>query len=87
MGYSIEFRPSARKTLGELPSSDRSRISKAIQRISENSHGPGCEKLRGTDYWRIRAGDYRVVYSIVESMLIVVVIRIGHRREVYRGLE
>jgi mRNA interferase RelE/StbE len=87
MGYSIEFRPSARKTLVELPASERCRISKAIQRISENPYGHGCKKLRNTDYWRIRAGDYRVVYSIVESKLIVVVIRIGHRREVYRGLE
>lgn len=84
MAYSIEFRPSARKALLELPASDRSRISKAIGRLSENPYPTGCKKLRGTDFWRIRAGDYRVVYTVVQSLLVVVVVKIGHRREVYR---
>jgi mRNA interferase RelE/StbE len=86
MGYSIEFRPSARKALRELPGSDRSRILKAIETLAEKPYGPGHKKLRGTDFWRIRVGDYRVVYTVIESMLVVLVIRIGHRREMYREL-
>jgi mRNA interferase RelE/StbE len=84
MGYSIEFRPSARKALDEIPVAERDRISRAIRRLAENPYGPGCKKLRGTEFWRIRAGDYRVIYTIVRSMLVVVVLKIGHRREVYR---
>jgi mRNA interferase RelE/StbE len=86
MSYSIEFRPSAKKALRELPRSDGSRILKAIETLSENPYGPGRKKLKGTDFWRIRVGDYRVVYTVVQSMLLVVVIKIGHRREVYREL-
>jgi len=84
MGYSVEFRPSARKALDELPKSDRARIAKAIETLSDNPFGPGRKKLKGTDFWRIRVGDYRVVYNVIQSVLLVVVIRIGHRREVYR---
>ena len=83
MGYSIEFRPSAREALDQLPRSDRSRIAKAIEKLSENPYGAGHKKLKGTDFWRIRVGDYRVVYSVIQSMLLVVIIKIGHRREVY----
>lgn len=84
MSYSIEFRPSARKALGELPVSDRSRISKAIERLSKDPYGPGSKKLEGTEFRRVRAGDYRVVYTVVQSALVVLVVKIGHRREVYR---
>jgi len=85
MAYSIEFRPAARKTLGELPVSDRLRVAKAIAKISENPYCPGCKKLKGSEFWRIRVGNYRVVYSVVESTLVVLVVKIGHRREVYRS--
>ena len=84
MDYSIESRPSASKALRELPQSDRVRIARAIERLRDNPHGPGCKKLKGTDYWRVRSGNYRVVYSILESALLILIIRIGHRREVYR---
>jgi len=84
MGYLIEFRPAARRALDELSAEDRSRISKAIDKLRVDPYGPGCKKLKGTDFWRIRAGDYRVVYTPFKTELVVVVIRIGHRREVYR---
>ena len=87
MAYSIEFRPSARKTLNRLPTQDRIRVAKAIDRLRADPYPPGTKKLKGTDFWRVRAGDYRVVYSVTSSALLVLIIRIGNRREVYRLLE
>jgi mRNA interferase RelE/StbE len=85
VGYSIEFRPSARKALGALPVSDRRRISRAIEKLALDPYTPGSRKLESTEFRRVRAGDYRVVYSIFESKLVVLVIKIGHRREFYRS--
>ena len=86
MGYSIEFRPSARKALEALPVSDRRRIFRAIEKLTNDPYTPGSKKLEGTEFRQVRAGDYRVVYSIIESTLVALVIKIGHRRDVYRSL-
>jgi mRNA interferase RelE/StbE len=85
MGYSVEFRPSALKALRRIAPSNRVRISRAIEALAENPYPPGCKKLADEDgFWRIRAGDYRVIYKVIHERLIVTVVRIGHRREVYR---
>ena len=84
MGYSIEFRPSARRALEEVPKSDQSRLVRAIDKLSANPFGRGCKKVKGTEFWRARAGDYRVIYTVIEENLVVIVVKIGHRREVYR---
>jgi mRNA interferase RelE/StbE len=53
--------------------------------LAENPYPPGCKKLAGDEgFWRIRVGDYRVVYTVIQSKLVVLVVKIGHRREVYR---
>lgn len=85
MAYTIEFRPFARKALAELSASDRARVAKAIAKISGDPYCHGSKKLTGTEFWRIRVGNYRVVYAVLESMLVVLVVKIGHRREVYRS--
>ena len=55
-----------------------------LDELGENPRPPGSKKLAGADFWRTRVGDYRIVYSIEDQVLMVLVIRIGHRREVYR---
>ena len=84
-GYSLEFRPSALKALRHIVPRDRVRISNAIQSLAENPYPPGCKKLGGEDeFWRIRVGNYRVIYTVIRERLVVTVVKIGHRREVYR---
>ena len=84
MRYSIEFVPSARTALRKLPPPIRKRIQVAIDELAENPFPPGVKKLHGEEGYRIRVGDYRVIYDVEHGRLIVLVIRVGHRREVYR---
>ena len=85
MRYSIEFQPSARKALESLPRTIQSRISRAINALVDEPHPYGSKKLSGEhDVWRIRVGDYRVLYTIENLRLVIWVLKIGHRREVYR---
>jgi len=64
----------------------RARILTAIGDLSEDPRPPGCRKMEGVDLYRIRVGDWRVLYQIRDFRLMVVVVQVGHRREVYRGL-
>lgn len=84
MRYSIEFVPSARKSLCKLPLPIQKRLQVAIDELADDPFPPGMKKLVGEDGYRIRVGDYRVIYNVEHGHLIVLVIRIGHRREVYR---
>ncbi len=82
--YSVRIKPSATKELEKVPVEHRRRIATRILSLAENPRPYGCEKLTGDDLYRIRQGDYRVVYSIEDDVLIVLVVRVGHRRDVYR---
>ncbi len=63
----------------------KQRIGQKIDLLAENPRPPGCEKLSGTENrWRVRVGDYRIIYEVYDNRLVVLVIRIGHRREIYR---
>jgi mRNA interferase RelE/StbE len=85
MGYSIEIRPAALKALRHISPPNRTRVSKAIESLAENPFAPGCKKLAGQDeFWRVRVGDYRVIYTVMQSRLVVLIVKIGHRREFYR---
>ena len=64
---------------------DRQRIVRKIQLLAENPRPPGCQKLSGRDRYRIRQGPYRIVDSVEDDRLIVYVIKVGHRSDVYRG--
>ena len=75
---------SAVKELERVPAKDRQRIVAKIWTLAENPRPVGAEKLSGEDKYRVRQGDYRILYEIVDSDLIVTVVRIGNRREVYR---
>ena len=82
--YRVLIKPSAAKELERLPDKLRRQVAKRIQALAENPRPLGVEKLTGEDLYRIRQGDHRVVYSIADAVLTVLVIRLGNRRDVYR---
>lgn len=83
--YKLEFKASVAKDLRSIPKNDVKRILNKIEKLLENPHPIGSEKLSGQEKYRIRQGVYRIIYEILDSKLIVSVVKIGHRREVYRG--
>lgn len=84
VAYSIFFRESVRKDIAAIPAKDLQRIMERIGLLADNPRPPGSEKLSGQERYRIRQGVYRIVYSIQDHELTVWVVKIGHRREVYR---
>lgn len=83
--YSVEFRPSAEKSLDKLDGRSRARILRRIIALAVDPRPPGVKALTGErGLWRIRIGDYRVVYEINDTKLLVLVVRIAHRSDVYR---
>jgi mRNA interferase RelE/StbE len=82
--YSIRLKRSAAKELEALPTTALRAITKRIARLADDPRPPGCEKLSGSELYRVRQGDYRIVYEIRDQELVVHIIRIGHRRDVYR---
>lgn len=82
--YKLLIKPSAVKELEALPAKDRRRLVVRLKKLSSDPRPPGSEKLSGHDLYRIRQGNYRVLYSVDDLALVVLVIKIGHRREVYR---
>jgi mRNA interferase RelE/StbE len=82
--YEIEFKLSAQKSLEKLPKKIQKRIQGVITVLEANPLPPIAERLKGRDAYRIRVSDYRIIYSIENNKLLVLVVSIGHRREVYR---
>lgn len=81
----MEFAPSAARTLRGLAPDVRRRLAPRIEALAEQPRPPGVEKLAGADdLYRVRVGDYRIVYAIKDEVLLVLVVRVGHRRDVYR---
>ena len=82
--YRIEFKPSVWKDLDRIPKSDRRRIIKRIDTLADDPRPFGSEKLSGQmNKYRVRQGNYRIIYSIEDDHLIIVVVKVGHRRDVY----
>jgi len=82
--YSLFIKPSAAKEIEALPKTDRIRVIQRIQNLADNPRPPGHEKLSGDDRYRVRQGNYRILYTINGNELIVTIVMVGHRREVYR---
>ena len=82
--YKLLIKQSAVKELEALPKEDRRRLVTKIQGLSGNPRPVGCEKLSGKEQYRLRQGSYRILYEIFDLKLIVSVVKVGHRREVYR---
>ena len=84
MTYTVEILRSAQKRLAKIDGQDRSRIIVAIRALANDPRPVGSKKLSGRSAWRIRIGAYRVIYEIRDSQLLVLVVAVGHRGEVYR---
>ena len=82
--YSLEIKRSAAKELAQVPPKDRGRIIARIQALADDPRPVGAEKLSGQDRYRVRQRDYRVLYEIEDHILRIMVVKIGHRRDVYR---
>jgi len=82
--FEVIFKQSVAKDLRQIPKKDVARILKRIEGLRTEPRPPGVEKLSGQEKYRIRQGVYRILYEIRNNELIVVVVKIGHRREVYR---
>jgi mRNA interferase RelE/StbE len=82
--FSLVFKKSVAKDLRALPIKDVHRILNCFEQLAENPRPPGCEKLSGQERYRMRQGIYRIVYEIQDDVLKVVVVKVGHRRAVYR---
>jgi mRNA interferase RelE/StbE len=82
--YELLFKKSVAKDLREFPKADVKRILQRIRSLADDPRPPGCEKLSGQERYRLRQGVYRIVYEIDDKVLIVLVVKIAHRRDVYR---
>jgi len=81
--YNIQFKESVRKDFRKIPMKDVLRILAKIEALADNPMPPQAEKLSGDDKYRVRQGNYRILYQIHEKVLTVVVVKVGHRRDVY----
>ena len=83
--YSIELRPAARRSLKKLEETVRQRVADAISELALEPRPDGVKKLQGAeDIYRIRVGSYRILYQIIDRELIILVVDVGHRGEIYR---
>ena len=82
--YELRIKPSAVGELEAIPLKDRRRLVAKIQRLSADPRPRGCEKLTGEDRYRLRQGDYRILFQVDDSSRMVTVVKLGQRRDVYR---
>ncbi|MFT4050981.1 MAG: type II toxin-antitoxin system RelE/ParE family toxin [Microbacterium sp.] len=83
MTYSIQVLPAAVRAIRKLPPEAKRRVQAAISLLADDPRPPAATKLTARPEWRVRTGDYRVLYRIEDSVLTVVVVHAGHRRDVY----
>ena len=82
--YSLRVKASVSRDLRRIPTRDVRRIVQRIGSLGDDPRPPGCEKLSGQERYRIRVGAYRILYEIIDTDVTVVVVKVGHRRDVYR---
>jgi len=84
--YRIEVKRSAAKALKNIPKPDRRRIIEKIDRLSEELPNPEKTKMKGDNpFHRIRVGDYRIIYEIQNKVLVILIVKVGHRKDIYRN--
>ena len=87
MTFRIEFTKSAAKALVAIPRKDQRRIARKIETLAENPPAPAQTKMKGDNpFHRVRVGDYRVIYEIQNEILLILILKIGHRKDVYRQI-
>ncbi len=84
MSYSVQILPAAVRAIRKLPPEGKRRVQAVIEILGGDPRPPAAKKLTGRVEWRVRSGDYRVLYRIEDDVLTVVVVDAGHRREIYR---
>lgn len=84
--YRVEVRRRAQRALDRLPKTDFRTVVEAIRELAQAPGPGGVEKVKSSGLWRIRQGDYRIVYAIDDSRQLIIIVRVGHRREIYRSL-
>ncbi len=84
MSYQVNILRQSQKALGNLPQEDYERVRDSILKLAQQPRPSGCLKLSRRDGWRIRIGNYRVIYEINDRDKIVTILSIGHRRDIYR---
>ncbi len=84
--YKIFLKKSVLKDLDKIPDKDLKKIIKRIKSLANDPRPPGCEKLSGQERYRIRQGNYRIIYSIKDRKLVVWIVKVGHRRDIYKKL-
>ncbi len=83
--YKVFFKVSVQKDLASIPTKDTERILNRIKRLEENPRPPGCEKLAGKGAtYRLRQGRYRIVYSVDDKEFVVCIVKVAHRKDIYR---
>lgn len=82
--YKLVFRKSVSKDLRSMPNKDVARILRRIEQLQENPRPVGSEKLSGQERYRVRHGVYRIIYEVVDDLLVVTIVKVGHRKGVYR---
>jgi mRNA interferase RelE/StbE len=82
--YSISFRKSVKSDFKKIPKRDLQRIMQRVLGLAQNPRPPGNEKLSGLERYRVRQGRYRIIYSIQDEELTVWVVKVGHRKDIYR---
>jgi mRNA interferase RelE/StbE len=82
--YKVEFKRSVAKDLRVIPNADVKRVLERIEQLAENPRTEGCIKLTGQDVYRVRVGLYRILYEIKEDVLVIEVVKVGHRSGVYK---
>ena len=82
--YKLAIKQSVSKDLRPIPNKDVARILQRIQELQANPRPVGCEKLSGQERYRIRQGMYRIIYEVTDELLVVTVVKVGHRKQVYR---
>lgn len=82
--YKLLIKASAAKEIEEISKRDRQRVIKRITKLAEDPRCEGCEKLSGQERYRVRQGRYRILYTINDKEVIIVVVKVGHRRDVHR---
>ena len=82
--YKLVFKKSVTRDLRPISKKDVARILKRFNALSRNPRAPGCERLSGQERYRVREGRYRIIYEIHDEVLVVAVVKVGHRRQVYK---
>ena len=87
MKYRIEVKRSAAKALKKIPIPDRRRICEKIESLAEELPSPESTKMKGENpFHRVRVGDYRIIYEIQDEVLVILILKVGHRKDIYRKL-